>query len=184
MYIYSDYHIPSHPSDGKSYVGCTINLKERMRQHGVSMKEVDILFQSEDIIEASYAEQQYQKIILGEADGLFYHLTASEERNKSISYAIKGISKPKVGDALRGVTRGPYSFERCQAISAGRRGQSAWNKGIHNSPEHCKAIGASQKDLVWVCNPTESRRIKKDQLDDFLATGYQRGRTYKVDKKE
>lgn len=64
---YYVYYIPS-----KEYVGCTIDLRSRAKSHKVDVTDIDILYVTDDIEEASETEQSEQLRLLGKSDGYLY----------------------------------------------------------------------------------------------------------------
>jgi predicted GIY-YIG superfamily endonuclease len=70
--LYYVYLIKRHPKDGKPYVGCTKDVELRMKGHKVSIDNAEILFETDDIQEASLKEQELQIKYCGKADGCFY----------------------------------------------------------------------------------------------------------------
>lgn len=158
MDIYSNYHIQNHPKDGLPYVGTTNNLKRRAGEHEVSENDVEILFQTEFMMLASVLEQELQRVIIGKSDGHFYHLLdLSEERNRKISDAMKGVMK---------------SPDHRQAISDATQGRIPWNKGLSTGPASQESIDKrketrSQPEVeakrLAAFNETNKRQDVKDR---------------------
>lgn len=206
MDIYSVYHIQDKPEVGP-YVGCSKNLKRRAGEHGVSLKDLEILFQSEDIIEASLMEKEEWIRLTGrEWTGKFYHLMCSEEQNQSVRIARIGVSHSpetcqKISDTKRGVPIGPPSPEHRKALSEFRRGRVYINNGIINKqiqPEQLltylddgwkigmkpnQAIGDVRRGMIWVTNGVINKVVIPEQLLTYLDNGWQRGKITKTYRK-
>jgi len=77
--MYTIYHIPA-----KRYVGCTTDLKRRMSDwwncHNVPLDSVEVLWETDDIVDASIMEKWEQFRIYGKADSHYYHIEHSEEK--------------------------------------------------------------------------------------------------------
>lgn len=127
--LYTVYYIEKHPKDGQPYVGCTNDIERRMSSwyssHNVPLSEVEILWETPWIEDASIMEQDLQKRILGKADGRFYHKCHSEEqrlaRNKAVSEAISGENHPFYGKSHSEETKAKMS------------GKVSLNNGITNA---------------------------------------------------
>ena len=93
-------------------------------------------------------------------------------------------------------------------ISLHKKGKPAWNKGVSPNEETRKKMSKSHKDikpwntnkslseehrknlskshigkyknLIWVNNDIKSKRIPKDQLQEYLDKGYKLGRNFNV----
>ena len=94
--------------------------------------------------------------------------TASEETRKKLSEAHKGKKlseehKKKIGDALRGIHKGPLSEEHRRKLSEAKRGKAPSNKG---------QLGI----LKWINNGIESKMVQIDELNYYLNLGYKKGR--------
>lgn len=94
--------------------------------------------------------------------------TASEESRQKMREAKLGTKlteehKKKIGNAQRGIPKGPLSEEHKKKLSLAHIGKSPSNKG---------QIGV----LKWVNNGIESKMVNIDELDYYLKLGYKKGR--------
>lgn len=185
--MYTVYYIPS-----KNYVGCTNNLKRRLNPnwwgHDVPIEEVEILFQSDNILLASHREQEYQQQLLGKADGQYYHQQTTPEinriRNRAIAEKYKGIplseehkchlSKIRLGRIWvnNGQSEAFIEADKFQEYSA-----KGYAKGrLPFSQEARAKMGNSQRGKIWVSNDHQEVNIDPDQLPEYEKKGYLVGR--------
>lgn len=113
----------------------------------------------------------------------------SEEHKRNISLALKGRAKSlewrrHIGEGRRGKT---VSAEGRLHMSLARKGMKYSGEGRqhismglrkrYESPEERIKTGLVTKGTIWVTDGTISKRIKPDQLDEYLQKGFRRGKT-------
>lgn len=131
MQMYTVYYIPS-----KKYVGCTNNLKQRLQgfpgrgSHGVALEDVIVLFESDDIYAASIEEQENQRLLLGKADGRYYHKYQTEEILEKKRIGMSNLNKGR-----------PMNETHKQKMSE-------FHKGKPKSKSHKKKIGDAQRGKI------------------------------------
>ena len=94
--------------------------------------------------------------------------TPSKESRQKMREAKLGTKlseehKKKIGDAQRGIPKGPLSEEHKKKISLSHIGKSPSNKG---------QLGV----LKWVNNGIESKMVNINELEYYLKLGYKKGR--------
>lgn len=96
------------------------------------------------------------------------HNSEETRKKSSIAHLGKQLSeehKKKIGDAQRGIPKGPMSEEHKKNLSLAHKGKSTWNKG--------------QKGLVkHINNGIESKMVKINKLEEYLNNGWKLGRIY------
>lgn len=110
----------------------------------------------------------------------------SKESNKKISKSRKGIepwNKGKTGvytpkqieKMKKSATGRKLSQETKDKISKSSKGRIPWNKGLGKGPYIKKG---TQKGFVWITkdNTEITKRISKDDLDNYLVNGWHKGR--------
>lgn len=150
--MYTVYHISS-----KEYIGCTNDLERRMLGsygHGISLDEVEILWETENIYEASYREQFEQFRIYGVSDNYLYHEHQSEDikkrRNQAVSETLTGVPKSeehrrKLSEAQIGKT---LSEETRRKLSEAKIGEKNHFYGKTHSEETRRKISEAQKTRI------------------------------------
>ena len=114
----------------------------------------------------------------------------SEEHRRKISQANKGRVKSleerrSISEAQRGKIVSAEARLHMSMAHKGRKhteeARLHMSMGLrkrYESPEERIKTGLVTKGTIWVTDGTISKRIKPDQLEDFLQIGFRRGKTY------
>lgn len=98
-----------------------------------------------------------------------YGTHRSDKTKKKISEAKKGKPSPMKG-------KHP-SEETKKKMSEAKKGENAPWFGKHLSEDHRKKIGEPFKDRKWINNGVTNKRVKPDELHQYLNNGWKIGRT-------
>ena len=120
----------------------------------------------------------------------------SQETRARISTAMKGKPKSqetraKLSAAMKGK---PKSQETRAKLSAAKKGKSrtpetraklsAAMKEVSNRPEVKAKISAAAKDCIGINNGVTNKRVKPDELNNYLTNGWVYGMIKKINKKK
>jgi hypothetical protein len=115
----------------------------------------------------------------------------SEIHKQKISESLKGRPSPMKGKASwnKGLTKETDQrvSDYSKKVSRSCSGRPAWNKGKPSpekgktyeeryGPEKARQMKEARRQTAWVNNGTDNKKIKQDQLDQFIETGWVRGR--------
>ena len=89
--------------------------------------------------------------------------TRLKQREAKLGTKLTEEHKKKIGDAQRGICKGPLSEEHKKKLSLSHIGKKPWNAGKKGTTK-------------WVNNGIESKMIQIDELNYYLNLGYKKGR--------
>jgi hypothetical protein len=153
--MYTVYKIQEHPKNVMPYIGCTSNIDLRMSSfgHNVPKEHIEILWKTDDIIDASIMEQWEQLRLLGKSDNHFYHLEHSlesvdkwkaslRERNESRIWTDE--SRIRLSEYRTGRMASRETRKKMSIVHLGNRSKT----GMTYTPEQKKAISVQFKDIT------------------------------------
>lgn len=103
----------------------------------------------------------------------------TEESKRRISEAIKQLwKKPGHREHISEIMSGSgSSFYGKEPWNKGSKGLvKAWNKGVHMNADFCDKMKKSNSGNAFVYKDGQTKRIKLSELDEYLNTGWSRGK--------
>ena len=139
-----------------------------------------------EALKNEYARLQ-SEAMMGENNPM-YGTTWSDERKQAFIEAISGDNNPAkrpevgklIGDSKRGKSREQFSDEWIENLRKAQTGDKNGMYGRSHKEESKQLQREKAEKMAWVNDGSTSKRINKNNVQQYLDSGWSRGRHYVV----